>query len=157
MADYAERTPDWIVTAPLLNEQTRTIRAPREVVWARIADHQTWPEWFRSIKRVAITGSPSGIGGRREVRLPGVTVKELFTAWEPGELFAFTVVSGPPGLIALAESVELVDVDGGTRITYRQGFEPRRGWGWLVAPVVRKARRDLAAALDRLAAVVEIG
>lgn len=155
MADYVERAPEWIVSAPMLNEQSRTIRAPRDAVWARIADHQTWPEWFRALKRVSVTGSPTGVGGRRDVTVPGATVKERFTAWEPGEVFAFTVVSGPPGLVALAESVELADVEDGTRITYRQGFEPRRWCGWLVAPAVKKARRDLAAALDELAATLE--
>ena len=71
-------------------------------------------------------------------------------------LFAFTLVDGPPGIVAIAESVELVDADdGGTLVTYRQGFEPRRGWGWLARPIVSRMDRELAKALDQLAAIVE--
>jgi uncharacterized protein YndB with AHSA1/START domain len=154
MSTYTERPPEWIPSAPLVNERSRVIAASRAVVWQRIADHTTWPEWFTSLKRVVVNGAAEGVGGRRAVSIPGATVNEVFTAWEPEQRFAFTLVDGPPGIVAIAESVELVDHDGGTLVTYRQGFEPRRGWGRPVRLVVARMDRELAKALEQLDALV---
>jgi uncharacterized protein YndB with AHSA1/START domain len=151
MATLQHREPQWIATAPHVNRAERTIDAPVEVVWAAIADHAAWPTWFTALKRVEVTGAAEGVGGTRAVTVPGMTLHEVFTAWEPGRRFAFTVERAAPVLAALAESVELEPHGAGCRITYVQGFEARRGFDWVVRLVARKAGRDLVAAVDRLA------
>ncbi len=81
-------------------------------------------------------------------RLP---LDEEFTAWDEDEHFAFAVVQVRlPILATMAESVRLEDVDDGARcrVTYRQGVEGRRGFGWLMRAVwSRAAELDAAAHL----------
>lgn len=149
------RDRDWIAEAPLQIEVSRTIDAPVETVWARIADHESWPEWFTELTRVEITGEASGIGGRRDVALGPITIKERFTAWEPDAQFAFTLTEGPPNLAAVAESVTLEPTDGGCTVTYRQGMEARRFAGWTLPLLRRRMEPGLRDALDRLADLCE--
>ncbi len=75
--------------------------------------------------------------------------------WEPGRQFAFAVVRANRTLAGMAESVELRTDGDGCVVTYRQGVEPARGFGWLWRLVLVRMRRDLTKALDRLAELVE--
>ena len=93
MADLPAHPPEWIASARLRNVGERRILASCDAVWARIADHETWPEWFTALKSVRVTGDGTGVGGRREVSMPGATIGEVFTVWEPGEQFAFAAAS----------------------------------------------------------------
>ncbi len=149
------RDPDWIAVAPVRVEVSRTIVAPPSAVWAHIADHEGWTEWFTELRRVRVTGEPTGVGGRRDVTLGPITIKEVFTAWEPDAQFAFTVVEGPPTLASIAESVTLAPTDTGCTVTYRQGFEARRFAGWTLAPLRWQMERAVRKALDRLAECCE--
>lgn len=153
MSDLPVHQPDWIDTAPLRNVGERRIAASRDVVWARIADHETWPEWFTALSKVRVTGEPAGVGGRREVSMAGSTIGEVFTVWEPGEQFAFAVVRANRTLAGMAESVELRGDGDGCVVTYRQGIEPGRGFGWLWKLILPRMRRELSKALDQLAAL----
>jgi len=155
MRTLTRREPDWIPTAPLVNTRSRRIDASPDVVWARIADHETWPEWFTALKSVRVTGAPAGTEGRREVSMGGLTIREVFTAWEPESLFAFSVDTGPRVLASMAESVSLVaDGAGACTITYTQGIEPARGFRWLLRIIVKRMNTELGKALDRLAELV---
>lgn len=155
MAELPAQQPEWIATAPIQVVETRRIAASCDAVWARIADHETWPEWFTALKSVRVTTGAEGIGGGREVAVPGATFGEVFTAWEPGQRFAFSVIEASRTLAAMAESVELAADGDGCVITYRQGIEPARGFGWFWKLVQRRLRSNLASALDRLAVLVE--
>ncbi|MEQ8437220.1 MAG: SRPBCC family protein [Ilumatobacter fluminis] len=157
MAQLTERPADWASTAPIVVENTRRIAAPVETVWERIADHETWPEWFTDLSSVTVTFGAEGVGGGRDVKVPGMTVKERFTAWEPPHHFAFTLFEGPRIMTSMAESVALVpDSDGdGCTITYTQGIEPAKGFGWLVKLAAKRLDVQQRAALDKLAALVE--
>ena len=42
-------------------------------------------------------GDGAGVGGRRDVSMPGATISEVFTVWEPGEHFAFAFGQGAEG------------------------------------------------------------
>ena len=148
-------TPDWIATAPLRNVAERRVAAGCDAVWARLADHASWPEWFTAVKEVRVTGDAAGVGGRREVSLPGTRLGEVFTVWEPGAHFAFAVVRANRTLAGMAESVALLPDGDGCLITYRQGVEPARGFGWLWRLILPRMRRELTSALDRLAEIVE--
>ena len=50
--------------------------------------------WFTDLSKVEVTTAATGVGGGREVSMPGVRVREVFTAWDPPNHFAFTVIEG---------------------------------------------------------------
>jgi hypothetical protein len=156
MPDLPRRPPHWIATAPVVNRRRREMAAPTAEVWDVVADHEAWPRWFTTLKRVEITGEPSGVGGARRVSIPGIAVDEVFTAWEPGRCFAFSVVSAPRALAAMAESVELEPIgDDRCVVTYTQGIDPAPRWGVFWRRMLPLLERDLGRALDRLAAISE--
>ncbi|MCB0965764.1 MAG: SRPBCC family protein [Ilumatobacter sp.] len=155
MAQLDERPPEWIETAPVVVRNARRIAAPVDAVWGRIADHETWPEWFTDLKTVTVTFAPEGVGGGRDVAAPGLKVRERFTEWEPPHRFAFTLFEGPPIMAAMAESVVLEPDGDGCTITYAQGIEPAKGFGWLMKLVAKRLDGQQRKALDRLAALVE--
>lgn len=152
MAELPVHQPDWIDMAPLRNVCERHLAAPRDVVWERIADHATWPEWFTALTTVRVTGAPDAVGGTREVTMGRITVGEVFTAWEPGERFSFAVVRANRTLAGMAESVEVRDDGSGCVVTYRQGIAPARGFGWLWRLILPRLRRETDRALERLEA-----
>ena len=151
MAQLPVRQPDWIDTAPVVVRQERRVLAPSSAVWKHIADHETWPEWFKGLKQIEVTGEAEGIGGQRVATVPGAKIGEVFTAWEPDRQFAFAVVSGPPVLAAMAESVVIEATDNGCVVTYTMGIEPARGFGWLLKLGAGRVEKMLAEALDNLA------
>lgn len=155
MADLPAHPPAWIDTAPITNRADRRIAAPASVVWARIADHESWPEWFTALSRVNVTGDPAGVGGGRTVSMPGLTVVEEFTVWEPERQFAFAVVGANRTIAGMAESVEIRDDPDGCVVTYRQGVEPGSGFGWFWKLALPRLRKELTKALAQLAASVE--
>ena len=155
MSELPAHPPSWIDTAPLQNVGEQRIAASCDAVWARIADHETWPAWFTALKQVRVTGEAAGAGGRREVSMPGATLGEEFTVWEPGAHFAFAVVRANRTLAGMAESVELRADGDDCVVTYRQGIEPARGFGWLWKLILPRMRRELTKALDQLATLVE--
>ncbi len=155
MSTLPRREPDWIPTAPIVVTRSRRIDASVDAVWARIADHETWPEWFTALKSVRVTGEPTGVDGRREVSMGGITLGEVFTAWEPGSLFAFSVVNGPPIIASVAESVALsAEGPSACTVTYSQAIEPARGSAWLWTIIAKRMNTELGKALDRLAELV---
>ena len=160
MPTHPIQPPEWIDSAPTLVERSIDITATPDDVWVHIADHERWPEWFAAIARVdVIGGGPTpgeGVGGRRRVTLKGPPIDEEFTAWKPGEQFAFAVTSTKvPVLHTMAEDVSLAPIDGGCRVTYRQGVEMRKGFGWLGRPLASQMSKQLGAALIALKARCE--
>ncbi len=110
------------------------------------------------MQRVRVTTGAEGVGGGREVKLAkptAVTIGEVFTAWDPERTFAFTLISAPPSLASMAEIIELNETDGATTISYMQGIEPSRGFGWFWKLSRHRLGRELDKALDALAARVE--
>jgi uncharacterized protein YndB with AHSA1/START domain len=155
MANLTHRPPEWIPTAPLVVRRRRDVASPTSAVWSIIADHEQWVEWFRSVSIVRVTGAAAGVGGERSVKIPGMWVDEVFTAWEPERRFAFTAVRAPRTLQSLAESVELQPTATGCTVTYTQGVEPTPGFGWMWKLVSKRMGSELAKALDALAAMAE--
>jgi len=155
MAQLPVRQPDWIDDAPIVVRRERPVSAPPAAVWKHIADHETWPEWFEGLKRIEVTGEAEGVGGRRVATVPGAKVGEVFTAWEPDRMFAFAVVSGPPVLAAMAESVVIETTESGCTVVYTMGIEPARGFGWMIRLGRNSVSKKVATALDRLASRAE--
>ena len=138
MGTLIKRDLAWIPDAPVSVTRSRRIEAPVERVWAVIADHERWPEWFTALDEVERVGSGEGVGGRRRVRLRNMTFDEEFLAWEPGSRFGFVVtdVSGP-GLRSMVEDIRLrPDGDAATTVTYAQAAEPVAAV--VIAPLLRR-------------------
>lgn len=162
MPTHPEHPPEWIATAPISVERSVEIAATPAEVWRHVADHESWPDWFGALSKVEVTGEATGVGGRRRVSIKGPSgLDEVFTAWDENERFAFAVVgSKVPFLAALAESVELEPIelgsgDAGCRVTYRQGLELRRGFGWMGSRSTRLLGDQLTKGLTGLKTQVE--
>lgn len=156
MPSHPVQPPEWIESAPIRVEESIEIGAPPEVVWAQIADHERWPEWFAELDEVEVTGARTGVGGNRRVTAKRLPIDEEFTVWDENEEFAFAVIgSKVPFLSTMAESVRIEPTAGGSRVVYRQGLQARRGFGWLLQLAWRRAPDQLRRALANLKARAE--
>jgi uncharacterized protein YndB with AHSA1/START domain len=143
MAALVPRTIDWIDSAPIHIEARATSSAPPADVFAVLADHERWPDWFPSVRKVTVLGQAAGVGARRRVSVPGATVDEEFIIWEPGVRWSFTGLTARPGFTrSLIEDCQLEALDGGgTAITYTMHLDPSRLMRPLVkasAPLIRR-------------------
>lgn len=154
MSTKTERGPEWVATAPIVVRSSRRIAAPADAVWERIADHESWTEWFTDLQKVSVTLGAEGVGGGRKVWLPGVTMLERFTAWDPPTRFAFTIIEGPRMIASMAELIEIEPDGDACTITYTQGIEPAKGFGWFWKVASKRMGGQLRKALGRLDALV---
>lgn len=130
MPSHPVQPPEWIESAPIRVEESIEVAAPPEAVWAHIADHERWPEWFTDLDTVEVTGARTGAGGNRRVTAKRLPIDEEFTVWNENEEFAFAVIgSKVPILSTMAESVRIEPAGEGCRVVYRQGLQARRGFG----------------------------
>ncbi|MFT6289703.1 MAG: hypothetical protein ACJAR2_000288 [Ilumatobacter sp.] len=156
MPTHPVHPPEWIDSAPIVVDESIVINASPAAVWVHVVDHAAWPEWFTALDKIEPGSLASGIGGSRKVFAKPLSLDEEFTAWDENEHFAFAIVESKiPILSALAESVRLESVDEGCRVTYRQGVEARRGFGWLMGKAWAKPAKDLPIALQNLKRLVE--
>ena len=147
MSTLDQQTLDWIEQAPFAATGRATTTASPEAVFAVLADHERWPEWFPRVKKVEVIGPAEGVGARRRVFIPGAQVEEVFIAWEPGERWSFTGTGARPKLFrALVEDCRLAPHgDGGTAISYAMYIEPVP----LFRPLMKLATKSLTKNLDR--------
>ena len=96
MAALVVRTLDWIDDAPVRVEARADSAASPEDVFAILADHEQWPQWFPSVRKVTVLGKAEGVGARRRVSIPGASVDEEFIAWRYRNhpRFRYTVLDG---------------------------------------------------------------
>lgn len=140
MKPMTHRTLDWIDHAPVTVTEERRIGVSVERVWQAIADHEGWADWFGAITRIERVGSGEGVGGGRRVFLRGgIKAEEEFLAWEPGERFAFVLMSSSmPGMKSMVEDVQLLpDGGGATIVRYTQAVEPAAPR--VMGPILRTA------------------
>jgi uncharacterized protein YndB with AHSA1/START domain len=151
MKPITPQTLDWIDRAPVRITRTRRIDAPEDVVWAAIADHAGWAQWFGPITEVEPLEPPSGVGGHRRVHIRSVKVEEEFLAWDEGSRFAFCVThSSMPGIVSMVEDIQLTGEGDATTVSYTQAIQPKAPR--VLGPVLRRAiPKQLDAGLDGLA------
>ncbi len=151
MKQLTPKTLDWIDQAPVSITRTRRIDAPQEKVWAAIADHAGWADWFGPITKVEPLEPPTGVGGHRRVHIKSVKIEEEFLAWDEGTRFAFCVThSSLPGITSIVEDVRLVPDGGATSVSYTQAMAPKAPR--LFAPILRRVLpRQIDAGLEGLA------
>jgi hypothetical protein len=159
MAELVPRTLEWTATAPVRIAASAVAEAAPEAVFAVLADHHRWPEWFPSVRRVSVLGPASGVGARRRVFIPGATVDEEFIAWEPGARWAFTGTDARPRFTrSLVEDCVLTPLDaGGTSITYTMYLDPHPAQRPVMRLVAGRIRANNARALAALASRASAG
>jgi|KBSMisStaDraftv2_1062788.scaffolds.fasta_scaffold1406860_1 uncharacterized protein YndB with AHSA1/START domain len=126
MGTIEQKDLDWIERAPISFSGSATTTASPEAVFAILADHERWPEWFPVIKKTEVLGpAREGVGMRRLTTIPGGKVEELIIAWDPGQRWAFTVTAVSPGIVhALVEDCRIEPARSGTRVTYTMYLDP---------------------------------
>jgi uncharacterized protein YndB with AHSA1/START domain len=153
MTPLTPRPLDWIDSAPVRASRSRRIAQPPATVWAAIADHAGWTEWFPRLVSVTPGEVADAVGGTRTVDLGAAAVEEEFLAWEPERHFAFTVTASTrPGLRSMVEDIRLTrDGDTACTVTYTMGVDPVGGKVLrpIAAPVLRKVIADGLAGLAR--------
>lgn len=135
MAALVKRSIEWVESAPIRIEATSESTASPTDVFAVLADHEHWPEWFPSVRKVTVLGVAAGVGATRRVAIPGATVDEEFIVWEPGVRWTFTGIAARPRFTtSLVEDCRLRELaSGGTAITYTMYLDPPG----VLAPLVR--------------------
>jgi hypothetical protein len=147
----------WVGQAPIHLTASRATTASPEAVFAILADHERWPEWFAGVKRVTVLGPAEGVGARRRVEVPGLVVEEEFIAWDVGQRWAFTGTASKPIVFrSLVEDCQLAArADGGTDVTYSMHLDTSAVMRPVVKAGGRMVQRNIAKALDNLAARAE--
>jgi len=144
----------WIQRAPVSFSGSATTTASPEAVFAILADHERWPEWFPVITKTEVLGPRrEGVGMRRVTTIPGGKIEELIVAWDPGLRWAFTGTAVSPGIVrALLEDCRIEPGHPSTRVTYTvyldpvSAFRPLLGlMKGLLGKQLDKGMRELAA------------
>lgn len=159
MANMAPLTPadeSFFRDAPQRIVQQISLGAEPDLVFEALADASSWPKWFPLMNEAAwVSDQTSGVGAEREVnlRLLG-RFRERMIAWEPGERYAFTIVSSTSGMASTIGEDYRIRSDGPGRSLLDWTFAAApRSWVKPAAPIVKLAMTRLFAAagprLDR--------
>jgi hypothetical protein len=153
MAALEPRTIEWIDVAPIRIEGRSESTASPDAVFAVLADHERWPEWFPSVRKVTVLGRAEGVGARRRVAVPGATVDEEFIVWDPGARWTFTGLAARPRFTkSLVEDCRLEQLpSGGTAISYTMYLDPPSFLRPLVKALAGRLRANNTRAMQNLA------
>jgi uncharacterized protein YndB with AHSA1/START domain len=154
LSALTKQTIEWIKAAPVRVEARADSTASPDKVFAVLADHERWPEWFPSLRKVKVLGPAEGVGARRRVVIPGMTVDEEFIVWDPGSRWAFTGYEARPRFTrSLVEDCILTPLpDGGTAISYTMYLDPVGLAGFVVKRGIGRMRKNNTKAMQNLAA-----
>lgn len=126
--------------------------APREAVWALLADAEGWSRWgIWEETRLERQGEPpgGGLGAVKHMVQPSRTVVEEVTVFEPPVRYGYRLLSGIPVKDYEAE-VLLSEQGDGTEIVWRSQFAGRLpGVGGLVRRKLQPVMQDVAERLAR--------
>ncbi len=131
-----------------------TIDAPRDMVWAALADYGGIATWNTDIDASRIvSGSEQGVGAERQCDFGNKYLRERVREWEPGKRLSLDFTHFPAPLRA-AVTFQLSDAVG-TRVAADYWFQGKgllRPFGWMLKPLLRKAisgvLRDLKAHIE---------
>lgn len=108
----------WLDRAEIALVFTDEIRATPDQVFEVLADHHRWSEWFSPVKSVTNVGPASGVGARRRLKVPPLTVDESFVVWDRPRRYTFTITAiSLPVVTRMAEDWQLCETPEGTRVT----------------------------------------
>lgn len=138
-------------------EVERLIPAPRDKVWAILADHEGMRKWMpvrEVVRRRPGSPDPNGVGAVRTIRGMGLVIEEQVTAFEPGERLEYVVTEGAPIRDHLGE-VRLSPEAGGTRVRWTVRFRPVvPGTGWLLRAALKRGLEQGLGGLEKRAAAI---
>ena len=135
----------WLETADISLVFTAEIDASPEEVFDVLADHEGWTSWFSPVKSVTDIGPSAGVGARRRVQVPPLTVDEKFIAWDRPSRYTFTITAiSLPVVTRMAEDWRLEESAAGTRVTNVIAADLPR-WAQPTRPIVRLVVRQLTA------------
>ena len=119
---------------------SRDIDAPRDAVWAVLADFPSISTWNTGVKNSFSTSDEvEGVGARRHCDLaPMGTLDETIAEWEPGERLVVSIDSA--GKLPMKRGrVTFTLADQGDPTTIDYAYEPGMGpFGRLMGPVIDK-------------------
>jgi uncharacterized protein YndB with AHSA1/START domain len=131
-------------------------KAPREKVFALVADATSWPRWA---KPYVMFGewiqegdpAPGGVGAIRRLGSKAWGVKEQITEFDPPDYLAYTIVTKTP--LREYRAIVSTDKDGdGCRITWAASMEGRfPGAGRVMAFLLGRSIKKMATGLARYA------
>jgi hypothetical protein len=113
-------------------EASEISRAPRDKVWAVVADLKGWKDWGPwELSDVVQEGSPdpNGVGAVRLIRADKrsfgrkPTLREQVNVFEPPQRFGYTVLKGMP-VKNYQATVTLTEAGEGTEIVFHIEFDP---------------------------------
>ena len=116
--------------------------APREAVFAVLADATRWHEWAGSMISVSEweregDPAPGGVGAVRRLGRSPAFAREQILEYDPPHHLAYTIVRGMPVRGYHADIDLLAASAGGTTIRWSGAFEPKvPGTGALLAAVL---------------------
>lgn len=127
-------------------------RARPEAVFDRFSQHEQlgdiWPGRFRRV-RDGEDGHENGVGSVREIRLPGVKLREQVSEYRPPNLIAYRIISGAPFVTHHYGVMRFRQEGAGTLLDYR--IELDAPWP-LAAVLARVLRESLKPGIRKLAA-----
>jgi uncharacterized protein YndB with AHSA1/START domain len=133
------------------------IDAPRDRVWNILTDHGAMAEWFPArevVRRVPGADDPNGVGAHRVIRIAGLSIEEVVTAFKPCELLEYTVTDGAPFVDHMADVVLIREGDA-TRVRWSARMRPLiPGTGWLVRSNLTRTLEQALSGLKRKAEAV---
>jgi hypothetical protein len=104
-------------------EATAISTAPRDRVWALLADASTWSTWGSWSEVGVEGGGEQRLGYIRVMRQWPFRLRERITAWQPGVLMSYELLQGM-NVRDYRSTVTLADApDGGTAIHWQSSYE----------------------------------
>jgi carbon monoxide dehydrogenase subunit G len=115
--------------APLRAEQTFSLNAPPEKVWALVSDYEKLPTYLSFVDKVTVDNSSAatanGVGAVRTCSIGDSTLFEDVRLWEPNRALAYSLRDGNPtgltghlGLVVMAPNKT-----GGTTVRWQFYFD----------------------------------
>lgn len=135
---------DFATSAPRSVTVEQTIAAPVARVWEVVTDNPGWVDWYPTMTEAVDTSDPTtGVGSTRRVKVGGLVAEERFIAWEPEQLWAFTIEkTNLPTAKRFLEQLEF-EADGDTTtVRYTGAYEPL----WFTKPIAGFVDKQLRTA-----------
>ncbi|MEM7285082.1 MAG: SRPBCC family protein [Actinomycetota bacterium] len=120
----------------------RTVNAPREAVWAVLADYPNIADWNGGVNAsFAIGDAVQGVGAVRKCELDGnVAMRETVTEWTEGQQMAIAIdqIEKMP-VDEASMTFTLGDAGDRSTITMSYDYAPKGGpFGFLIAAMMRR-------------------
>jgi uncharacterized protein YndB with AHSA1/START domain len=139
---------------------TRTIPAPAEAVFDRLADHANYDR-FRPIRRSELLRegdpAPNGVGALRRIKVPPLTFEEEITHYDRPSRLDYLIVKLNIPFEHHGGSIRLTEEDGATHVDWRSTYRvPTPVIGGLeelvFVPVLNRGFRQVLEDVERMLA-----